>query len=282
MKKLKNAMASVLNVLVIAAILLFILAGLMKIGILDSPEFVKSLLGIETNHSGNPQGSTSDSLKKIENAPEYTVYSAELTPENVRLILSALKPATEYTHDVKFSVISKKSSFTQRAHITKNEDVYCAFYMSDTGNIEKQILRDSENTYINTLVNGNIKTASYPNGEIDFSAETGVIITHEAFFEAADDPQYSFEIKSDDLGAVMLIEFTSVMGNYSQRQEYTLNLDYGIVTEAKCYENQSLIYELTTNSLSRNPEPNFIIPEAFSSYLPDGLAEAYSSASEQQ
>ena len=152
--------------------------------------------------------------------------------------------------------------------------------MSDDGNVVKQIVSDSENTTINTLVNGNIKTTSYPNGKFDFSAETGAIITHEAFFEAADDPQYSFKIEADDLGTVMLIEFTSVMENYSQRQEYTLSLDYGVVTEARCYENGSLIYELTTNSLSRTPVSGFVVPEAFNPYLPDDFARIYSSVSE--
>lgn len=280
MKNFKNALASVLNVLVIAAILLFIIAGLMKIGILDTPEFLRGLLGKETEKSGNPSDSAADFLKDAENFPEYTLHSAELTPENVRSILSSVEVAKEYTHDVKYTVISKKSSATNRIYITKKDDILCAFYMSDTGNVEKQILRDSENTHINTLVNGNMQSKSYPNGEIDFSAETGVIITHEAFFEAADDPQYSFEIKSDDLRTVMLIKFDSVMGNYSQHQEYTLNLDYGIVTEAKCYENGNLIYELTTNSLSQKPSSNFVIPEAFSVFLPSSLAQVYNSDSE--
>ena len=45
MKKIKNALFSFLNVLVIAGILLFILAGLVKIGIFEAPSFMKEIFG---------------------------------------------------------------------------------------------------------------------------------------------------------------------------------------------------------------------------------------------
>ena len=70
----------------------------------------------------------------------------------------------------------------------------------------------------------------------------------------------------------MLIEFTSKDGDYSQLQKYTLSLDFGIVTEAYCYENDVLIYELTTNALSKELAPNFVIPQVFADYLPEEFA----------
>ena len=67
------------------------------------------------------------------------------------------------------------------------------------------------------------------------------------------------------------VEFVSVKEGYSQLQKYTLNLDYGIVTEAKCYENDALIYDMYTDSISDNSTPGFAIPKEFMSYLPSGF-----------
>ena len=274
MKKLKNAVFSALNVLVIAGILLFIMAGLVRIGIFEVPDFVKNLLGIADAENGISKGqSASAFLSNEDNADNYEIYTAELTSASVKKILSELKSADVYSHDVQYSVISEKRSLTKRAYVMKRNDVYCAFYLTGDGIVEKQILEKDGITTVNTLSGDSVKSTSYSGNHIDFAAQTGVILTHEDFFKAADEPGYSFKIKSDDVGTVMLIEFTSQNGDYSQLQKYTLSLDYGIVTEAYCYENGELIYELTTNSVSKELTPNFGIPDKLKDSLPDEFAE---------
>ena len=282
MKKLTNAVFSVLNVLVIAGILLFILAGLVKIGIFEAPDFFKGIFGEEQALDGNNSGYATNFLDNSSLNKDYTVYSAKLTPESVKKLLSELEPAKQYSHDLQYSVISRKSTLTRRAFVMKKDDIHRAFYISADGNIEKQMIRNDSFTSVNTLQNGKLQSTVYSNGDIDFAAQTGVILTHEDFFDAADEPGYTFEVKSDDIGTVMLIEFTSTVGEYSQLQKYTLSLDYGIVTEASCYENGELIYSLTTNSLSSELTPNFVIPTEFTANLPDGFVVSDTAPSENQ
>ena len=273
MNKLKNAIFSVLNVLVIVGILVFIMAGLIKIGILEIPAFLQNLFAIEdSSHVNESNDLASDFLNKSQDADTYEFYSASLTPESVKKILSGLKSSAIYAHDVQYSVFSQDNALTKRAYIMKNNDAYCAFYLTNDGNVVKQILNKDGITTVNTLFGNSLKTVSYEGDNVDFAAQTGAILTHEDFFDAADEPGYTFEIKSDDVGTVMLIEFTSQNGSYSQLQKYTLSLDFGIVTEAHCYENDVLIYELTTNSLSKELTPGFVIPKAFADCLPDDFS----------
>lgn len=276
MKKLKNAVFSALNILVIAGILLFIVAGLMKIGILEVPAFLKGFFGIEASDDQADGSDNTDFLKQSDNDTEYKIYSAELTPDNVKIILSELDSAEKYAHDVLFTVYSENGSMSKRAFVMKQNEKYCAFFLSGDGGVEKQIVSDGFTTSINTVVSDELKSVSYPSGYIDFAEQTGVILTHEDFFDAADKDGYSFEIKSDDNGTVMIIHFTSESGEYKQNQIYTLNLDYGIVTEAECYENDTLIYELTTNSLSDSITPNFVIPDTLKKQLPEEFSELIS------
>jgi len=274
--KLKNAFFSVLNILVIAGILLFIMAGLMKIGIFEVPDFLKGLFGIEAADDSDDSSDNTDFLKQSDEDTEYEIYSAELTPDNVKKILSELEVAEKYAHDVLFTVHSESGSMSKRVFVMKQNEKHCAFFLSGDGGVEKQIVSDGSTTSVNTAVSDKLKSVSYPNGYVDFAEQTGVILTHEDFFEAADQDGYSFEIKSDDNGAVMIIRFISEMGEYKQNQVYTLNLDYGIVTEAECYENGILIYELATNSLSDSITPNFVIPEPLKKQLPEEFSEVIS------
>ena len=273
MKKLKNAVFSVLNILVIAGILLFIMVGLMKIGILEVPGFLKGFLGTEASDNSSDNTEDADFLKQSDNTAEQEVHSAKLTGENVKRILSELDASKKYAHDLQYTLFSENGSLTKRVFVMKNNETYCAFFLSGDGSVEKQIINDGSTTYVNTIASDKLRTISYPNGYVDFAEQIGVIITHKDFLNAPDDPNYSFEIESDDFGTLMLISFLTQSDDYSQLQHYTLNLDYGIVTEARCYENDKLIYELTTNSLSQSIVPNFVIPKLLEEQLPKDFEE---------
>lgn len=67
-EKIKNALFSSLNVLLVAAILIFILFGLAKIGLIDLPAFFAPLFGKDPNASSDlTDNGFSDILKRTEN-----------------------------------------------------------------------------------------------------------------------------------------------------------------------------------------------------------------------
>lgn len=271
MEKLKDAIFAFLNVFVIVALLIFILAGLMHIGIIEPPKFVSELFGLDDDDSDD--SSSQGGFDGIgSETPSYSFDYITLDSENVKKMLYSVTPADSYLMEYTYTLYSSSGSVTSKICIVKQSDFYCAFYLSANGTPYRQIVRNDTATTVNTLDHGVLSTVSYPSGSIDFSSEIGSLLTHRDFFTATDDPGYTFKLTSGEYGSALAIDFTSTMNDYSQKQSYLLSLDYGVVTHAECFENDSLIYSLSASYLSKNLTPSFKIPSQFLSYLPQDFA----------
>ncbi|MBP5245952.1 MAG: hypothetical protein J6036_05815 [Clostridia bacterium] len=266
--KLKKFISAFLDTLVIAAILVFILLGLWKMGLLEPPEFLNGFLGIS---SGKPAGVLSEDVDKtLKSGDSYAgteTDKADLTVENAKKILTSIIPAENTVQDVQFTVYSDNSSVSQRVVLFRSHAGRRAYFIS--GNTaSKQVVEASDGSItVNTLANGRVNTVTYAAGSFDISDEIGAVLTHEAFIEVADEDNYTYSLVSGENGSEMIINFISHIGSYVQLQVYNINLDYGAVVSAKCYENDKLIYSLTTNSISDDAFSEIIIPEQFKLYL---------------
>ena len=259
---MKNMLISLLHIAVIASILLFIVIGLDTIGLIDVPSLSDIFAGTGKLSSQHHDDEL-DFLPTTDKNPDYIIIRTELDSESVKKILENINFAEIYSHDLQYTLYSSAASLTERVVIIQNPDVSLAYFVDFEGNATKQIVRNSDSTTVNTLINGNVRTVTYPNGNFDFEGETGAIITHKDFFDAADNEDYTFSLASSDTGSLLIVEFTSADGIYSQVQNYALNLDYGVVTSASCYENGRLIYSLSTNSISDKDNISLSIPESF-------------------
>lgn len=264
MDKLKSVLFLLLNFILIFAVVAVVLSGLHRIGLFEIPDFAAQLFGIHNGTSGedSPEGNRSF----LTGTGSYTVIKADMTPENVRKVLEAVVPAKRYSHDLQYTVYSSGGKSTKRLVITEDEKMSCAYFISD-GAVTRQIVRTDSATTVNTLDGERLNSVSYSNGSFDFAEDTGAIITHKDFFEAVTDDNYTFTLASDDDSSLLIINFTSSNGSYSQLQNYTLNLDYGIVTEAYCYENENLVYSMTTNALSEGTDVGMTVPESFLNFI---------------
>lgn len=270
MQRVKNILACVLQVSVIVLILAFIVFGLAKIGLLETPPFLKQWFGDNALGKENENAnSLTGLLKSYEDNGSYTVLKAEMTPESVRAMLSELTPVSDYVHDLEYTVYADGKGTARRLVLTYRDGLKLAYYVSQGLGAYKQVLEYNGTTTVSTYDGTEVRSVSYPTGDIDFAGQIGVIITHKDFLAASSDSGYTYSLLSGDEGTVMLITFTSQKDHYVQTQTYKLNLDYGIVTEANCYENGSLVYALTTNLLAENSMLNFNIPEGFEALLPD-------------
>ena len=271
-EKVKNALFSLLNVLLVAAVLLFILIGIAKIGLIDLPSFFSPFFGKDPNASSEPADNGLSAILKPGTATDgFTVIKAEMTPESVRTMLHALTPKKTYAHDLEYTVYSGNVGSSRHVVLYRLKDAYLAYYVSPGAGAYKQVFEKDGTTSVSVRRGKETHTASYPTGDIDFAGEIGVILTHEDFLKTAGDDGYTYSLISSDDGTLMLITFTSQSGAYTQTQTYKLNLDYGIVTEAWCYENDKLIYALSTGRLAERIEPDFVVPPEFSDLLPDEL-----------
>lgn len=265
MNKLKDTFFGFLNIFVIAALLVFILAGLLHIGIIEPPSFLKSLFASDSENSG---GNTADIPGIGSELTEYEFEYITLSSENVKKMLYSITPCDSFREEYSYTLYSSAGSVTRNICALKSSGIYCAFYLGTNGTPYRQIVRGDTITTVNTLSHGSLQTAQFSTGNMEFPAEIGSVLTHSDFFSAADDPAYTFRLISDDYGSALAITFTSQIGGYSQVQEYTLSLNYGVVTKAECYENGTLIYSLSASFLSEDLTPSFKIPSEFLKFLP--------------
>ncbi|MCR5353007.1 MAG: hypothetical protein K6D98_01755, partial [Clostridiales bacterium] len=204
--KLKKFISAFLDTLVIAAILVFILLGLWKMGLLEPPEFLNGFLGIS---SGKPAGVLSEDVDKtLKSGDSYAgteTDKADLTVENAKKILTSIIPAENYVQDVQFTVYSDNSSVSQRVVLFRSHAGRRAYFIS--GNTaSKQVVEASDGSItVNTLANGRVNTVTYAAGSFDISDEIGAVLTHEAFIEVADEDNYTYSLVSGENGSEMII-----------------------------------------------------------------------------
>ena len=79
------------------------------------------------------------------------------------------------------------------------------------------------------------------------SDECGFILTHDAFL-ASDFllDASTFEKNVNEYGSNLIITFDNEFDEFQQTLKYTISLDYGIVTDAECYEQGVLVYKMNT------------------------------------
>ncbi len=266
--RFKNGFSVFLDTLVIAAILIFILFGLWKMELLETPDFLKGFLGISSGKSGDVLSEdVSKTLKKTGDYESGAESRVELTVENAKKILTSITPADYYVEDVQYTVYSEKGSVSQRVVIFNSHEGRRAYFISGNAAV-KQVVESSDGAItVNTLADGRLSSVSYAAGDFDLAGEIGAILTHEDFIEVADEDNYTYSLVSGENGSEMVVNFVSHIGAYVQLQVYNINLDYGAVVSAQCFENDKLIYSLSASSISDDAFSGIIIPEQFKMYL---------------
>ncbi len=267
-ERFKNIILSLLNILVIAGIIVFIIAGLGKIGLIEMPAFLENIFVSPSNEITDSSQSTEHFLEENKLESSYEIIKLNMDTESVKEILNNVLPAKKYSHDFQYKLISGKKSLSKRIAVVEENDVSCAYFVSGDGTtVNKQIIEADGKTIINTISGQSLRTEEIVSGNISFEEQIGALFTHKDFLSLAHNPDFTFSLASSEDGMLLVVDFSSVMDDYAQQQTYVLNLDYGIVTEAQCYENNRLIYTLTTNSISENTDISLNIPYQFTDYL---------------
>ena len=270
MKKLSGFLFGLLDVLVVFAVLAFIMYGLWSIGLVEPPSFLSPLFERSDSY-GEGEVRAPGELLREDAENEYEIIEADMSKENVKKMLSLLSPENNFTQEIEYTLFSGDNSSTSHLIITRYEGISVAHFLSGDNEVTRQVIYSGGLVSVSTLQSGAVNTVSYHAGKIAFSEQVGALLSYEDFLDLADEEDYTFSLISSEDGTMMLINFTSTLGEYSQRQTYKLSLDYGVVTEAYCYEDDKLIYSLSTSYIGKERNSNASVPEGFLKMLPPGM-----------
>lgn len=252
----RDLLGIVLNVLFALVVLGIIIIGLNRMGLYELPSVIENMFtgSSEQENSVDVDDGKVYSSVGYDDEKSAEVEKTLVTYENARLMLEKVKSVDDYHHEVYVSRDDKKTNDDARINIDKKDGLYRASVYTGNGKLTKEISEKDGNITVKEYVNEKLKSEfTYPSGNFTVGELAGVILDHENFLSG----EYAlsegeFSVIQGDFGIELEIAFDTVMDNYKQREVYRMNLDYGVVVSARCYENDVLIYDMQTVNLKEN------------------------------
>lgn len=175
-----------------------------------------------------------------------TVYP-EISHDKVKELLAAVEiPDSYYWYYESFIYSARRSRESDGILKFENGDYRIEIYSPD-GNLKKTVIETAGSTLVQTYESTASKSVEFSAQSVSAFSEAGV--PEAATFISSGGEDYAYSLIESEYGTLLYAEFTSEKDGYRQNEEYYISLDYGIVVQAYCYENDMLIYSLKTTAL---------------------------------
>ena len=240
------------NIFAVLLLLAFVIIGLNKIGLYNLPEPIEDFLGTSDNRDAGVSVEDEDiySLFKEEDNTSSSVTVAEVDYSNAGIILENLVSAKTYKQEVVITDYYGNMSKTRKLTVFRNNGMYEVAISDDKNNLLKSIKETSHHVVIHSAENDGGNDIIVSKGNFDISSECGFVVNVDEFLRFSTSlDEASFSKHSDKSGSYLVVSFNSQVGEVVYFQQYTVSLDYGIVTSVSCYDNDVLVYEMVTTSL---------------------------------
>lgn len=251
--KNKNEISGLaINIFVVVLLLAFVIIGLNMIGLYSLPESIEKLLGSAEESALGNDNNDEGVYSLIEGSTiSSSVEVVELDYTNARTILENLKPSESYTQNVVVTHYFGNNSKTQNMSVARYNGLYEVAIYDSKNKPLKNIKETSHHVVISSLESDNGKDVVIPKGNFDISSECGFVVNVDEFLKHSEKlDEGDFSQFSDDNGSFMIVSFDSDVDGVVYSQQYTVSIDFGVVTKAFCYEDEKLIYEMITTGLS--------------------------------
>ena len=242
------------NILIVVAILLFIVLGLNKIGVYDLPDAVEKLVG-----TYNEDTETSDKSHIDNDSPDFTFDGTktvseayELDYSNALELLEGVSAVDDYSQTVTYSSFYDTASLTKSVSLSRKGGLYSAYIYGADNKIVQEISEAISNVTIISYLENEPVEATFERGSFDISDECGFVISVEGFLDSGFKlDEATFSVFENEYGTALKVTFVNTVDTVTFTESYTLSLDFGVVLSADCYENETLVYSMVTDELSR-------------------------------
>lgn len=253
MKNKQEIVGLITNIVLVVLLLCFIVVGLNYIGIYSLPEPVEKLLGTSDSAKGTVFGGDSDLYLELdfdEGAPSFE--SVQISYENAYDILASLNARNNYSHSVRVTDFFDGLRRTEIFIIDRKNGLYHVDACDESGNVIKSVSEDGSGVVtITEFYNESAEPAVISKGNFNIYEECGFVLTPKEFLESGYElASADFSRINRDDGVFLSVVFDNSYNGRSLRQKYVFSLDFGIVVEVYSYENDTIVYEMLTESLS--------------------------------
>ncbi len=249
MQRFKGVFFSVMNFALIAAVLVFIILGLNRIGIFVLPDMFPD--EIRQNVLPDDDGEIYDSLL-IKKSSENVRVEADLTPQGVKNILDNVVLSDNYYQKLTTTLYAEnKKNIKINATVRRTDGFTTVSLYNSKDVLYKEISQLEDGIKIKEFSDAEEKSAFFSEGSISLEEESGVVMTHKYFYVDTNElSEGDYSVAYTDYGTIMQIVFDDSNDEVVKTKKYWLSLDYGVVVRAEAYENDSLVYKTETSVLT--------------------------------
>ena len=249
MKNKHEMIGLVSNIFAVLILLAIIVIGLNYIGLYNLPSPIEKVLGTYKG-TDSADGVNDDEVYDLidDDIVKSEIIVSELSYENAHLILENVSVKKDYFHDIVVSRHFDKMVLTENISIERQNGFYQAVVLN-SDKIPVKIIKELEDE-VSVEIPGD-GVVLVPKGDFEFSDECGFVLDADEFLASnpmLDEASFSQTVSENGTFISVVFDYTEYGTTY--KQEYVVSLDYGVVTEVRTYEQENLIYEMKTVSLS--------------------------------
>ncbi len=168
-----------------------------------------------------------------------------ITHDTVKEMLSTLEVPNAFCWYYDSTVYSSKKSSTVSGILKLDNENYRIELYSADGTLSKTIIGESESVTVQNNIHGTL--SEFNSESTDMFSEAGV--PDVSMFSTDAGTGFEYTLVTSEYGTLLYAEFETAKDGYSQSEQYYISLDYGIVIRADCYENDNIVYSLSTTAL---------------------------------
>ena len=241
-----------MNVLVIAAILLFIVLGLNYIGLNNLPAPIEKLLGTHNerdNSISRDDNAVYSAVSESKDNKDF-VSTASISYENARKLLEDISTNRDFLQEVYVENIFEEASEKFRAVVEFRDGNYLVELYDDNGQPVKTVKELDDQVEVTYYRNFREDTAKFNKGNFSIAEECGMVLDAKMFLDTEYElSEGEFSVENSDFGSILVVEFTKEIDGYVSREVFRLSTDYGVVVSAESYDGEVKVYSTKTDVL---------------------------------
>lgn len=250
LRKSGQLITQILAVIVVFGIIAY---GLWRIDLLKLPSFIENLLvsGDEPTEDYASDGyEIFGYINSDAASTEKELIYPTVSTENLAALLNTAIPYENYYWESRSELISSSGSVVTECKSRISGNRYNVEISDNNGNTVRRYISDGESTLVSKSSRGGINSSKiYRYGLVDFYADASLIsIDYFKDGEFSDDNTEIRFINENGYNMLSLVYIADRNG-VTVRNEFLISLDYGVVLFAECYEKDTLVYSLHTDSI---------------------------------
>lgn len=250
MKNKQEIVGIITNIALVVLLFCFIVCGLNIIGIYNLPRPIEKLLGTYEGDDNSSYVAEGVYNSILFDESELPFSSVSLGYENAMKILTEISPVSNYVQKVDITHYYNQNTRIEELDIECDGGLY-SVSIYNAGKLIRSVVQEKHDVTVTEFFDDDSRSSVIRRGEFDIFEECGFVLNVDEFVDAGynlDVADYSQVI--NDNGTFIIISFNSEFNGIPQMLKYVISLDYGVVTEAYCYENDKLVYQMLTETLS--------------------------------